>query len=531
MKFARVSLLAGGLGLLATTTLAQAPAGAPPDFLGLLQRIYAHYSILLTRSVVDLTYDSITVEPGTNALIVSGLKVYPGFDWDEEGQCRIAVDRVVFGSSYGFETVSTTIEVSGISAPPDCFTPDVGDMIAGFGYDDGLVADSMSLEIAYDLPSSGAEVSLQAAVMDAADITISASFDYIWVRLPLDGGDEPVPVVILGGAEIALENAGLWERLEPMLAAQMGDLDAIPGMAQQTLGQMMAGPDGQTPPEALAFAENVSTELQRFISERNRLVVTVSPEDGLFLEEDTFGSPAEAIALLRPEISGIPVAYRSLIGQDELTAALAGGGDLDDAARIRVGEALLTGLGAPRSLSDGKALLAPLAEAWNGEAAYLLAGALAESGTPRAAYGMALRAQAGGAAGAIGMADGLEGQIEVADILSTQQAAAADWPGAGGLRTGIEALIGAGDISGLRRMAHAASVGRDMPRDYRTAYYLASLAAAGGDRGAANLRRRLDSRFAARDAQAWRADADAAAREALETWTSQLGAIIAARVQ
>ena len=529
MKFVHASLLAGGLSVLAPTAQAQTQF-QNADILQLLQRIYAHYSILLTRSFVDLTYDSLTVEPNTGAVVISGVTLYPELEWDLDGNCVIDIDRVIGGSITSFETLASTLEVSGVNVPPACMPQEAGGMLQAFGYADGLVAETMAIEVSYDLPSSGADLTVQAAVKDAADFSLAANFDYLWIRFPTDGGD-PIPVVILGDAEIALENSGIWERVEPMVAGQLGDVNAIPAMAQLTLGQVLAGPDGQTSPEAQSFIENLSTELGRFLTEKNRLVVTVQPEGGLFLDENTFESPAQAIAVLKPAVSGTPAAYRNLVSPDDLKAALSGGAGLEGEARLRVGEALMTGLGAPRSVAEGVALLTPMAEAWDGEAAYLIAEALSQSGDTSAAYAMALRALAGERSGAIGVADGLESGMAVGDILAAQDAAANAWPGNAGSTAEMDAMIVAGDIPGLRRMAFAASVGKAMPRSYSRAYYLASLAAAGGDRGAANLRRRLDARFANRDADIWRKEADQAARVALETWTETLGAIIADRVQ
>ena len=532
MRLVNAAVLAGGVGLIAGSASAAGAELYPgQNVFNLLQRISGHYSILLTRSLVDLTYDSITVEPGSGSLVITGLTVYPEFEWDENFECEITMDRAVLGSIYGFETVSTNIELSGVTVPPACVDPGAAGMLTGFGYGDGVVAESMSIEIAYDLPSSAADITVQAAVEDAADISLAASFNYLWVRFPTDGGDEPIPVAVLGDAELTVENGGLWERVEPMVAAQMGDVNAIPSMAQLMLGQMLGEPGGQPAPEIQAFADNVSAELARFIENKDRLVLRVAPEGGLFLDENTFSGPAEAIKLLQPVLSGIPASYRALVQPDELAAALAGGNGMSDEAKLRVGEALLTGIGAPRSPAHAETLLGALADAWNGDAAHLVADARVAAGDEVGAYAMTMRALAGSAAGAIGAADTLETQIEVVEILSAQETARDAWPGASDFDAAITAMVAQGDISGLRRMALNAAVGKGMPRDYATAYYLASLASAGGDRGAANLIRRLDAQFKASDSDAWRADAAAAAAAALETWSAGLGATIAARVR
>lgn len=529
MKFTKSLILAAAMGTVSVPALGAGQANPGQQVLSLIQRISAHYQVLLARSFVDLTYDSITVSPDGMNLVISGAKVYPELDWDEAGNCVVEIERLSTDGVLSFETLVSRMDISGVTVPAACFDPDMGGMMQSFGYD-GLEADAAALEITYDLPSSSAEISLQASVVDAANVSVAATLDYFWFRIPLDGySDEPEPVAYLGEAEVTIENNGLWERLEPMASATMGDLNAVPQMAQMQLGQMLGDPaTGAVSPEAQAFVENLSSELARFLEEKNRLVVTVAPERSILLGPDAFDSPADAIALLKPEVSGVPVGYRRMIAPDQLAAAL-GGGSLDAESRLKVGEALITGVGAPRALGAGIDLLTPLADQWNGEAAMLIAEALDHQGNTAGAYAMALRALAGGESAAISVADAAELDMSAADVLAAQDAAGNAWPGAGDAEKAIEGLIAEGDVAGMRRMANAAAIGRGMPRQYTAAYFLASLAAAGGDKGASAIRSQLDRRFAG-DAD-WQKAADDAANFALQTWTGGLGATIAGKVK
>lgn len=527
MRILKSLVLATALSTTAMPALADNHTNAAEDALALLQRISVHYQILLARSFVDLTYDSINVSPDGMSMVVTGAKIYPELDWDETGDCVIEIDRLASDGVLSFETLVSRIDVNGVNVPAACFEPDMSGMMTSFGYD-GLDADAAAMEITYDLPSSSAEISLQASVVDAANVSIAATMDYFWFRIPLDGYGDPEPVIYLGEAEVTVENNGLWERLEPMVAAQMGDVNAIPGMVQMMGGQALAGPDGSTSPEAQAFIENLSGELGRFLQEKNRVVVTVAPERSILLGPDAFEDPAEAIALLKPEVSGVPVGFRKMIAPDLLSAAL-GGGSMDEADALKVGEALITGVGAPRSLNDGVRLLMPLADSWNGEAALIVAEANEHQGDMAGAYDMALRAMAGGEAAAISIADNAEADLGAEAILAAQDAAGNEWPGSAAAEDAVGTMIAEGDIAGMRRMAMAATVGRDMPRQYTAAYFLASLAAAGGDKGAAAIRSGLDRRFG--DDAAWQAAAGEAAGLALQTWTGGLGATIAAKVK
>ena len=78
----------------------------------------------------------------------------------------------------------------------------------------------------------------------------------------------------------------------------------------------------------------------------------------------------------------------------------------------------------------------------------------------------------------------------------------------------------------MRKLAYAMSVGRGMPRSYMVAYAAATLAAAAGDRGAANLRDRMNARFGTDSA--WLEAVSEAEAEALTAWVEDgFGATVA----
>ncbi|GMG81338.1 hypothetical protein LNKW23_05510 [Paralimibaculum aggregatum] len=524
MKLQRSLCLASALALAVGS--APARAQSPADIasaeaaLNFVQRLAATYVVLIARAAVDLTYDSLTIDTGGQETVINGLVLRPDLDWDTEGACAIAIDRVAATSSPSLEVLESVIELSGVSVPAACFDPGTGAMLSSFGYPT-LGVDRAAITIAYDVPSSGAHMLVSADIPDAADITVSADFDYVWFTGLLEG-DDPEPVAKLASAELVLENAGLWERVSPMLGQQFGDLNQIPAMVGPMLGQMLAEP-GQAPgADAQAFIDNLSSELARFIENGDRLVLSIEPEGGLWLSDDIFDTPQSTLAALQPRLSGAPIGISRMLSPSELSAAMSGGGGLDEATRLKAGAALITGIGAPKAQADGIALLAPMANAWNAEAAKLVADALAASGQTAEAYDMALKAAAGGAAGATGAADALEARLGAAEVLAAQAGALESWPALAGWINAKEAAQSTGDIAELRRLAFAASAGRGMPRSYREAYYLAALAAAGGDSGAAALRDRIDTRFTdvtgTREA-AWVEAGNAAASAALGAWT------------
>lgn len=501
-----------------------------------LRRMAIQYGVLITRFFVDVTYDAIAVEPGTGDVVVSGLRFYPELEWDAQGGCVVEVRRLSVADANGPDALGSSIGIDGLAIPPACLEPAFAETLASFGYQ-GMALESAAVDVDYHIPSSSAEIVVGMSLADAADIGLSASFDYVWLRLPMTDGTDPEataveaePIVWLGSAEMVVENRGLWQAFEPMLSEQLGgDLSAIPDVVRLTLGEMLSegGARALSPAES-ALVNNVASQVARFIEHRDRIVVTAAPEDGsVRLTKELMSSPRELVEALDPVVSATPAAYRRMIAPAELAAALAGGEGLDRETRLRVGEALVTGIGAPRSVQAGRALLAPLADAWDPDAALLSARAARGSGDLPLAYAMALRAMAGGETDAILLADEIEAEMPLPSVLSAQLESAGAWPGAD--RAADDALLREGDVAGIRRRAELAASGRNRPRDYAEAYYWASLAAAAGDRGAAALRDRLDARFAGQED--WRDTAAAQAARALETWTGGLAETLAARVE
>ena len=538
----RLFRMAAGASALAVMLSATAPMPARAESplidgltLRTLSRLGTQYLLLVARTFVDLTYEHLTIDPHTGDTIITGLKLYPALDWDQKGECEIVIDRISSAEELGFDAARSRLELTGVTVAPACFDPAAAGTMVAFGYN-GLTADSVAIDTSYEFGSSAADISIHAGVQEAAVVNINAAFDYVWLTGVIPNADnpsgEPYPVALLGEAEIAVENLGLFERLEPMLVGQIGDISAAPQMVQAIL--MEAISDGVTPPDqrAIAFVENVAAEVGRFVTEKNRLVVTVAPPGGVWLDETVFQTPASTIALLNPLVSQAPLASRALVDAQDLAAAIGGGSGLDDAGKLRVGAALLTGLGAPRSISHGQALLQPLADAWNAEAALLLAEALTEDGDPAAAYAMALRAAAGGQSRGITLADSLEEQMGAEALLAAQAASVAGWPGAATQQAADQEALQSADVGAMRERAHAAALGRGVPRSYADAYYWASLAAAAGDRSSAGLRGRIDARFAGAegaDRDAWKGVSLAAAGNAITTWTEGgLGSRIAA---
>lgn len=518
------------LAMLAVGSAAPVAAQSSGPFAGaeaavrVAQRIVAQYALLAARSAVDLTYDAISVDPRTNDLAIAGLELRPRLAWDPQRQCRISIDRVTVpaGGPSAIDRLSVTAEIDGVDIPSACFQPAIGMTAQSFGYE-SIRIESAALDLSYHLPSSGADLLVTAAVADAAEVQVAAQFDYIWLTgLARTGGSDaaPEPVAHLSELEVVLENDGLWERLEPMVSSQFGDPQALPEMMRAMLGQMLAENGGQPGPEARKVIDNAAEQIGRFVRDGDRLVLTAAPEGGVWLDSSIFQTPGQAIAALQPRFSSAPLATGAVIDPALLSRALSGGENLDDAERLRVGRALLTGVGAPLAAAEGFSLVEPLAAEWNAEAAALVAEANAAKGNIEAAYAAALRAQAGKVGGVAALVPRLEGQLSPGTLLMVQERILSEWSGRDDWRAARDAAEAEGDIAMLRRMASDVTAGRGMPRSYVQGYYLASLTAAAGDRIGLRLRERIDARFEDAAGTGWEEARSAAAAAALETWTS-----------
>jgi hypothetical protein len=228
------------------------------------------------------------------------------------------------------------------------------------------------------------------------------------------------------------------------------------------------------------------------------------------LDEQTFDDPARLFAMMQPVVSGRPAARQQIVPAAQLQAALTAPASLSDADKLRIGQALVLGIGAPQALAEGQALLTPLADAGNDEAALALADSLQET-DPEAAYRFALKVGTGGASG---LMDRLEQDLTTPQVLalqSTALAAAAAMPSQHDFVP----------VTRVRAEALAHLRGSGAVRSYARAYYWALLGKAAGDQAAASIAGEIETRMRHRGpdaATAWQAAADQARTDALAHW-------------
>ncbi|MEL6767173.1 MAG: hypothetical protein AAFP17_08335 [Pseudomonadota bacterium] len=520
---ARLSAATALAALLAVAPAGQAAAQPVPEweFGRLFGQILVQTALSFARGAVELTYEGISVDPRSGEITISGLVLRPELPHDSERACEVSVARITLAGGGRFDRVDGTIGIGGLSLPAVCLEPEPAAMVSALGYP-VIDAETVSIDLAYDERSSALDIDVVASIANGALVSVAAEFAYFWFKEfqafeEVDAGSvEDVEVVaILSGAEIMIENRGLFEAVEPMIGAQLGDPAAIPAIAQAGLMQALTENGARTPsPAELEFVEELSGALGRFVQEKDRLVVTLAPPTPVRLGEDAFDDPAAAIALLAPTVGAAPAARAALLDPALLTKAASTPDALSAEERLTVGSALLSGIGAPRARREGIALLEPLIDEGSGPAALLLAEAMMAEGALGEAYVAALTALAAGESAAVRIADEMEVKLPLDEILFLQGQVSGT--------VGDDALIEAADVAGMRVLAERLVSGRGGPRSYESALYWASLAAASGDRAAAAILRRLDSRYTSREAEAetW-ADATAEASDrALETWVN-----------
>ena len=479
-----------------TSVDAHAAQGAQNP-LPLFQRFLVQHLLLLGRSFLDFTYEHLTIEPGTNTVVLSGLRFFPPIDLEQDLECEISIDQIVVDGTYGLDGISVGWEMMDARVPGTCFGPEARDVMTSTGYENVLF-DVASIDIAYSLPDSSAEIVLRLTVRDAVDLSLDAEFDYLWFTQPAIGlFDDPYLLGMVNQAEFTVEDIGLARRIEPTSPSQTGFSGSdFPRMLQSAVLKVLEIDESQPLSEAeQAFVGELSAGVSAFWENQEPLVVTVNPVDYLYSDNIFLANEGDRLGFIRPRISNVPSALRSIVLPADMAAALSDAASLDDVTRMKIGAALLTGDGAPRSIEAGARLLLPVAMNWSGEAATILARAYQSVGRNEDAYEMALIAVASGDRSALVVADELEQSIPLVEIMAMQDEVIDHWPGTASFEALIDAAVAEGDVRAIARNAHAASAGRDMPRSFSTAYMLATLAAAAGDLSAAKLRDRLDRRL------------------------------------
>ena len=518
----RASLLALALAL---------PAPAAAESLGFfdlltpdrLVRAFAQSGIMALRTQMDIKYGDMSVDLMAGRVTLTDVEIWPLPEWDAEGDCLIAIDRLTLRTT-SFdepERLRLRLDAAGVDAPAVCLPPDAREPLAMAGLD-ALAMPGIGMDLDYHVPGAEAVMSAHATLEGVVAATLTADFSYLWFDGRADM-EQPEPVVFLDHARLRLDDLGLWGVVSGMMPPPFTDPATatlvVPGMIGQMIAEANreADPGGAGDPSALgpaqrAFLDSVAETWPEFLAAPESLVLETQVAEPGYLDFVAFGEdPREIFETLNPVLSTVPIRQPDMLPADLLRRALSGDAGLTAEERRRAGLALARGAGAPRNPAAARDLLSDLA-ATDGESALALSDALAAT-APDEAYRWALRAGAAGTRGAAGRLDRLEAVLGLPRTLALQA------------EVSPLALDGAADSpADLREAAAVHLLGQGRARSYALAAAWALLGQAAGDREAGQILDDLADRArrSGTEAQAaWSAAEAEASRAATDHWLAR----------
>lgn len=475
-------------------------------------RALLQVGVLALRSHVDFTYNHITSDPHAGAIAMHGLKVYPDVPWPGEARCEIKAERArISGASpASWDTLRLRIGLQGATVSLGCIMPPVDQQIKAAGID-RIAMRHLDIDLSYRVGPGSLAVSANGGLTDLAAVTVNLDFPYFSIQ------EDDEFTARLSHASVTLDDSGLWARAQQILPPEFKDPNAVAAMLQAGLAealrpvQIHGQPAQRMGAAQQEFINAAVRSVRRFMEEPGSLTIEAHPAEPVLLDLDAVEDPQTLFERLQPTVSRHATPAEPVIGTAKLKAALNSPETLEDADRLLIGKALLSGIGAPRAEKSGRALLEPLATAGNGEAALALAGALRDS-DPKAAYLLTLEAGERETDGAVALLDALEQQLTTPEVLTLQSEFH---------KPKAPPEEGYASLQAMRSRAIMHMTGFGAPRSYRQALYWATLGSAAGDRAAARLTEDLADRMRYRGeaaTEAWRKQASAVAEAALADW-------------
>ncbi len=488
------------------------------------------YGVLALRTQIDLTYADLTVNMLAGRATVTDVKLWPLPEWDQSGDCEIRIDRLVLAQAPLDQSGRIRLKASGfgINAPAVCLPPEARPALLATG-SQSIAVPFFGFDLDYDIASAGAQMQANFVLENLVAVDLNADFSYFW----FDGRDdmeEPDPVFELSSASISVENNGGWEVAKAMLPPSFTNpdtatrtigailTDALRDMNRDALSGAQDGADIGLNASQTAFVASATRSWSGFLANPRRLVLETGydPEDTAYLDFPAYEEdPRLLFDDLAPQLSLAPASARAAIPVDLVRAALGDkAGELSVEDRLRIGTALVSGIGAPRNIPAGSALLAELARDGNSAAAAALAATL-ETRLPQTAYVWALRAGAAGVDGATARLDRLESVLDMADILKMQGEAS---------QNAIHPVEALASIRAIKQQARARLTGNGQTRSYGIAAMWAMLAAATGDAESSDILEEIDARVHSGDSasdEAWAKVEAASGGLAMKIWLSR----------
>ncbi|MCI4665457.1 MAG: hypothetical protein MRY74_12110 [Neomegalonema sp.] len=492
--------------------------------------------VLVGRAAADISYDAIIYDKRSGVLSINGLNIV-------RPEAAVAIERVSISSilDKGSE-IDLRIAVQGVTVGLDSLKKlprPVKQALKSRGLDP-LRASAVA-EIAYDFRTSALlyRVSLEADGLGRFYGRQTARGLY----LDSVGRYRPRLRGKLTSTVVGFENRGLVELALNTAGMSPMSEERAQGMAKQ-LSEKVKGwfvgvdrnPEAETgsaPPLVTAFTDALEKAARELLTKREGVALVIEPTTPIEIAGlDKFkrlerrpSQRVELLALLQPKLGARPMSKTAVI-PDLSPAALDA---LEGAERLRVIKAMISGVGAPRSL--GRAIGLLKGPKSTPSESLLLAQALVArggAGDMVAAYRAARFAAAHRVKGAAALAAKIASELSAAEMLAAERRSDV-------VDDAAEKLISAanaGDPAAMRRLAEAYEAGQGVTRSLALAYRWALLASAAGDRAANRMRARLEHSFAggtAADKKAWAAAKATEAGAASTIWSSGLGAKAAAQ--
>ncbi|WP_108484055.1 hypothetical protein [Oceaniglobus ichthyenteri] len=514
--------------------LAATAQGAPslwdllkPEYL--VQRV-VQTGIMALRTQIDLKYGAMAVDLRVGQVTLSDLTLWPTLDWDADGSCAIEFDRVTIRAAplNRPDLMRLKAQAQGMNVASDCLPPDQRGMVAMIGLEDVRVP-RLTIDMQYDIAQAEADLHAYTQIDGVAAVDITADLSYLWFRGHEDMED-PEPVVYLRHAAVTVENLGGYEAAKPLIPPPFVDPAQAPMVIEGMIGQILAGMNRAAAPTdapddtsklndaQVAFIDSIKTNLPLFLENPAKLVLETGwpTTDDVFVDFKTYESdPAQAFTDLQPRLTLAAAPARGTVPAALLQQAFdEAPAELDDDDLLRVGVALTSGIGAPRNIGAGAAILQRLAESGDDDAALELSAAL-EHRDPAASYRWALVAGEGNRIGAAARLDRLEGVLPFDQVLDIQTQVLGD------VEHPLEALQ---SVALMRDEAIGRLSGIGRVRSYSVATLWALMGAAAGDSESRDILKQIDERARMADAAgqaAWAEIEAAAADLAMQAWLGQ----------
>lgn len=458
-----------------------------------IAELLVQYGIQTARGYVDITYEDLSVDVLRSNASARQVKIWPMHDWDGGEDCVISIEKVeLIGNVFtNTEDSRGEIAVQGLNAPLVCLPAEMRIPVVAAGQQ-RIQVSLLRSTFDYNVPSSSFKAQVTARLPSFAAFDFRADVQYIsyWFR------DAPpsYPVIYLDGARLRVENLGGWEELRPVLPPRLTDPERGAEALAELLVAYLASAFDITRPFSAAqqgFIDSATTTWAEFLADPTQLTLSfLDDTDGaVFIDfEGLDRNEEDPFEELQPKLTSGWRPVSTLMSLETITSAL-NDETFDSREKLKVAEALISGIGVPRNTTLGMAILTELAGAGEVRAQTALAELLSERDTEEA-YALAIAAANNGSESAVLLLDQLERDMTWNTVTQLQPAS---------LRDAIDAIVSEEDVASIRALASDSLRGVGAPRSYSRAMYWGLLGQAFGDQESAWIVEEVERRVSAFD--------------------------------